>query len=124
MSILLYALFFLSGIAGQVTTGGVPVPGATVTAIRGENRIFTITDQQGKYTLPPSVDDSWAVQIEVLGFATCKGSGSTASWQLKLLSFEEMHADIIKPEPPNVAMSGSASELEAKPSVNESTKCH
>jgi trimeric autotransporter adhesin len=110
MPILLYALFFLGGISGQATTEGVPVPGATVTATQGENRIVTITDQQGKYTLPASVDDSWTVQIEMQGFYPCKGAASTASWELKLLPFEEMHADIIKPEPHNAAI------LETKPS--------
>ena len=32
---------------GQVTFGGLPVPGATVTATKGDKRLGAVTDQQG-----------------------------------------------------------------------------
>jgi trimeric autotransporter adhesin len=116
MSILLYALFFLGGIAGQVTTGGVPVPGAAVIATQGENRLITITNQRGEYILPAAVDNSWTVQVEMLGFVPCKGAASTTTWELKLLPFEEMHAEVVKPEP-----SGTVAPAEAQPGF---TKLH
>ena len=31
--------------------GGLPVPGATVTASRGAEQVVTVTDQQGSYRL-------------------------------------------------------------------------
>ncbi len=99
MSIILCAILFLSGIVGQVITGGVPVPGATVTATKGESRFITITNQRGEYVLPDSVDSTWTVQIEMQGFATCNGIASTTAWEMKLLPFEEMHAEVIRPEP-------------------------
>jgi hypothetical protein len=35
---------------GQVTFGGFPVPGATVTATQGTNKVATVTDQEGIYS--------------------------------------------------------------------------
>jgi hypothetical protein len=101
---------FLSGITGHVSTGDVPVPGAVVTATRGNNRFVTITNQHGEYFLPAAEDDTWIVQIEMLGFATSKGAASTTSWELKLLPFEEIPAAVVKPEP-----SGVVAPAEAQP---------
>jgi trimeric autotransporter adhesin len=74
--LLLIALAPRAGIAasayqGQVTTGGdVPVPGAMVTAVRGEITVRTITDQDGVYRFADLADGVWAVTIEMAGFAT------------------------------------------------------
>ncbi len=35
---------------GQVTFNGVPVPGATVTAIQGDKKLIAVTDLQGVYS--------------------------------------------------------------------------
>ena len=38
--------------SGQVTFGGLPVPGATVTATAGDKKLVTATDEQGVFRLP------------------------------------------------------------------------
>ena len=48
---------------GQVTTGGVPVPGATVTATHGDRQVVTVTDQRGVYRLPELADGVWTAEI-------------------------------------------------------------
>jgi hypothetical protein len=42
---------------GQVAFGGLPVPGATVTATQGERKFVAITDQQGIFSFPWQLDD-------------------------------------------------------------------
>src|SRR5690349_13400463 len=54
---------------GQVVFGGVPVPGATVTATHGEKEFVTITDPMGMYVLPDLPEGTWSIEIEMLGFA-------------------------------------------------------
>ena len=39
---------------GRVLFGGLPVPGATVTASRDTEQVVTVTDQQGGYRLAAS----------------------------------------------------------------------
>ncbi len=58
---------------GQVTFGGLPVPGVAVTAAQGDRKFTAITDQQGVYTFPELPEGNseahWTVRIEMLGFA-------------------------------------------------------
>src|ERR1700748_1297135 len=63
---------FASEHHGQVSFGGVPVPGVTVTAIQGNKRTVTVTDQQGLYTFPDLADGSWTIEAEMTGFAAVK----------------------------------------------------
>jgi len=80
---------------GQVTFGGVPVPGATVTAMQGDKSFVAITDLRGVYSYPDLPDGSWMVQVEMPGFATLQGDASTTSWELKMLPMEEIHAEVV-----------------------------
>jgi hypothetical protein len=81
---------------GQITFNGLPVPGATVTASQGERKIATTTDQQGIYRFADLADGSWSISVQMLGFAPLTrdvviGTESTpATWELMLLSFEEI----------------------------------
>jgi hypothetical protein len=81
---------------GQVTFGGGPVPGATVTATRAEKRLVAITDQQGIYTFADLEDGVWTFRVDMFGFATQTQDITVASdtpspvWELKLLPFEEI----------------------------------
>src|SRR4051794_3395305 len=95
---LLLALARLSGAAhhGQVTFGGLPVPGATVTASQGDKKVTAVTDPQGVYSFHDLPDGTWTLQIEMLCFAPIKqevaiAPGAPASeWQLKMLPLEEL----------------------------------
>ena len=53
---------------GQVIFGGVPVPGATVIAIAGEQRLATSTDAQGIFRFTDIADGAWSIRIEMRGF--------------------------------------------------------
>ena len=81
---------------GHVSFGGVPVPGATVTAIRDDRHLVTVTDQQGVYRFADLADGVWTLRIEMLGFATIVQDitimidSPPSTWELKLLPFEEI----------------------------------
>src|SRR5213592_4465662 len=103
MTAVIFILWLLVQHVGQVTFGGVPVPGATVTLMQGDKSLVAITDPMGVYSFPDLPDGSWTVQVEMPGFATLHGDTSTAAWELKMLPLEEIHADVVHaaaPAPP------------------------
>src|SRR5262245_61831610 len=87
---------------GQVTIVGVPVPGVTVTAARGDKKIVAVTDAQGTYLFPDLQDGAWTIQVEMLGFAPAMQEivimpdAPALQWELKMLAFDEIHAEVIR----------------------------
>lgn len=85
---------------GQVTFGGVPLPGAIVTAIQGTEHFTTTCDQQGFYSFPQLANGKWTLQVQMTGFVTVKqdvlmGPKTLAGkWDLKLVPLEKMRAAI------------------------------
>jgi hypothetical protein len=82
---------------GQVTFGGLPVPGATVTATLGDRKFVTITDLQGLYDFPDLTDGNCTIEIQMLGFETVKNTASPATaakWELKLLPLDRIKAQV------------------------------
>ncbi|HUJ49029.1 MAG TPA: carboxypeptidase regulatory-like domain-containing protein [Bryobacteraceae bacterium] len=83
---------------GQVKFGGLPVPGATVTATQNEKALTVITDSQGSYSFPDLADGTWTIQVEMQGFAAIKQAVTVArdapasQWDLKMLPLNEMKA--------------------------------
>jgi len=57
---------------GQVTFGGLPVPGATITATQGGKKFATSTDQLGLYSFPDLADGKWTMEVEMTGFSIIK----------------------------------------------------
>ena len=100
--LLVWALAWLSvaGLAmaseyhGQVTFGGLPVPGTTVkvTATQGNKTAIAITDTQGLYSFPDLTDGTWTIEIEMTGFAPVKQEVTVApnaaagAFEMKLLT--------------------------------------
>jgi trimeric autotransporter adhesin len=91
---------------GQVKFGGLPVPGATVTATQGDRTLVAIADKDGNYSFADLPDGVWNFQVEMLGFAPIKqevtisaGEGAP-EWDLKMLSFDEIKASAAPPPPP------------------------
>ncbi len=86
---------------GQVTFGGLAVPGATVTATQGDKQLATTTDPQGLYSFPDLADGKWTIEVRMTGFATIKqdvviGPNAPAGkWELKLLPLEQMKAEVV-----------------------------
>ncbi len=80
---------------GQVVFGGLPVPGATVTATKGDRRVTTITDARGDYSFPDLADGVWTIQVDMTCFSAIRQEVTVAPetmpsrWELKLLPFAE-----------------------------------
>jgi hypothetical protein len=76
---------------GIVKSGGLPIPGATVTATQGDKKMVTTTDDQGAYSFPELADGTWTIEIEMLGFAKLsrevgiESDAPIAEWGLKFL---------------------------------------
>jgi hypothetical protein len=93
---------------GVVTTGGVPIPGATVAAVRGERTIAASTDEDGRFRLMLAEDGVWQVRVEMRGFApltrdlTWPAEGP-AVFELALLPFAEIAREAIVARPPEPA---------------------
>jgi trimeric autotransporter adhesin len=87
---------------GQVTFAGLPVPGATVTAIQGDTQRATVTDQQGVYHLANLADGAWTIRIEMLGFAPFSQgitipAEAPSTFTLRLLPFDQITAGLPPP---------------------------
>jgi hypothetical protein len=92
--------------SGQVTFGGLPVPGATVTASSGDRRLVTATDDQGIFQLPDATEGVWTIRVDMLGFAiltreiTVTAEPQPSAWVLALKPFEEITRDVpLRPAP-------------------------
>src|SRR5215472_6955420 len=83
---------------GNVTFGGLPVPGATVTATQGDKKVTAVTDPQGAYTFADLADGAWSMQVEMLCFAPIKqdvnvaAGAAAAEWKLTLLPLDDLKA--------------------------------
>jgi trimeric autotransporter adhesin len=75
---------------GVVTFHGLPLPGAVVTAIQGDNKFTTSTGDDGAYSFRDLPDGNWTVTVELTGFVKASREiGVTAdapapTWELKL----------------------------------------
>src|SRR5450631_152403 len=57
---------------GMVKFGGLPLPGATVTAAQGDKKLVTTTDPQGVYTFADLPDGAWTIEVDMLCFTPMK----------------------------------------------------
>jgi hypothetical protein len=55
---------------GQVLANGVPVPGATVKASKGEVSLVTLTDEAGRYKLDGITDGQWTLEVKMFRFGS------------------------------------------------------
>ena len=94
---------------GTIKSGGLPVPGASVTAIKGDKKLFTTTDENGRYAFADLADGSWTIEVEMLGFAKLSNEVGIAfdapapEWNLKFLSMSAITAAAATPAAANVA---------------------
>jgi hypothetical protein len=99
-----------SGYHGQVSFGGLPVPGATVTATRGDHKLVAITDQTGVFSFPDLADGGWTITIEMQCFSTIQqdviigpnAQAKATNWELQLLSLDQIKNQTA-PTPASVA---------------------
>src|SRR5207302_412733 len=89
---------------GLVKFSGLPVPGATVTAVQGDKRLVAVTDPQGTYSFADLADGNWTIKVEMLCFTPVEREVAIApgapapEWELKMLPFDEIKANA--PPPP------------------------
>lgn len=57
-------------LSGRVLFSGVAVPGATVTAIRGDRSVATVSDEEGTFRFANLDDGLWTLRVEMRGFVT------------------------------------------------------
>ncbi len=57
---------------GVVTYGGLPLPGATITATQGTKTLTAVSDQDGAFQFDDLADGQWTIQISMQLFATLK----------------------------------------------------
>ncbi len=90
---------------GVVKFGGLPVPGATVTASQADKKLSAVTDDQGVYTFPNLTDGLWNIEVDMLCFEPIKREIAVAAdapspqWDLKLQSFDAIKASAPPPPP-------------------------
>jgi len=106
---------------GQVSFGGFPVPGATVTLTSGVEHRSTVTNAEGRFSFPDLSTGKWTLEVSMLCFADLKRtitipqSHTNASLELELLPRDQIRSltqpapHIATPQPPDVATQPSSS---------------
>src|ERR1039457_4725527 len=87
---------------GTVKCGGLPVPGASVTAIQGDKKLLTTTDENGRYSFADLSNGAWTIEVEMLGFAKLSNEigvafdAPPAEWSFKFLPMSAIMATAIQ----------------------------
>jgi hypothetical protein len=109
---------------GTVKFSGLPVPGATITAVQGDKKFVAVTDQQGAYSFADLPDGLWNLQVEMLCFATLKQEVGIApnspspEWELKLLPLDEIKASAPAPAAAPAASPAAAATAASASAMN------
>ena len=83
---------------GVVTFGGLPLPGATITATQGTKTETAVSDADGAFQFDDLADGMWTIDIQMQTFApvhaevTIAPSVPAAAYELKLLSPDQIKA--------------------------------
>jgi len=81
---------------GQVRFGELPAPGAVVQATQADKTFRTLTDANGRYSLPQLNDGIWSIQVEAPGFesirrdVTILPDAPVMQWELRMLPIERI----------------------------------
>ncbi|HUI77469.1 MAG TPA: carboxypeptidase regulatory-like domain-containing protein [Bryobacteraceae bacterium] len=111
---------------GQVQFGGLPVPGATITATSANKTLTAVTDPQGSYIFPDLADGVWKLKIEMLGFAPIQEdvavapNAPAARWDLHMLPLADMKA--VAATPPAAPAAAPTPAAAAVPTTVPNTK--
>ena len=114
-----------SDLSGRVVFSGLAVPGATVTAIRGENSLSTVSDEEGAFRFGNLDDGSWTLRVEMRGFVTLNqdvtlpSSGPPIVFTLTMRPYEEIaaHSPAAGAAAPgsSTAPTGTTAEVDTSP---------
>ena len=94
-------------LAGLVRFGGVPVPGAVVTATRDDRTRSTISDDAGAFRFGGLDDGAWTIRVEMSGFVSVNrevtlprpANAEPLTFDLALRPYSEMAALAATPAP-------------------------
>ncbi len=84
--------------AGNVTFGGLPLPGATIIATQGARRFTVTSDQSGRFRFDDLPDGPWSIEISMQCFVSVRAQVTIApsvvpgTWELKLLPTQQLMA--------------------------------
>jgi hypothetical protein len=98
LALLSAASVFAREFHGAITYGGLPLPGATVTATHDGKKLTTITDQGGLYHFDDLADGAWTIQVEMQCFepvhvdVTVAANAQPANFDMKLLPTDQLMA--------------------------------
>jgi hypothetical protein len=102
---------------GLVTSGGLPVPGATVTVTQGSKKLVAVTDLQGFFSFPTLTDGAGTIQVTMTGFAPTKQevtitpNAAMGKWELKQLSLDQIRSTLKPVLSAGIAVTQTRSEL-------------
>src|SRR5262249_22075852 len=97
---------------GTVKSGGLPLPGVTITMTKGDKKLVTTTDERGTYSFPDLADGVWNLEIEMFGFAKITRdigiapNAPSPEWELKLLPLAALKQELA-PRPERTEESGA-----------------
>ena len=83
---------------GEVTFGGLPLPGVSITATQGDRTLATSTGERGEYSFADLPAGKWSLHVQKLGFAPVTqeidpGAGlPAAAIDLTMLALDEIEA--------------------------------
>ena len=90
---------------GQITFGGLPVPGATIIATQGSKTFSVTSDEGGVFHFDDLPDGQWKIEVKMLCFETIDADVmiapkmSAAKYELKLLPTDQLKALATAPPP-------------------------
>lgn len=91
---------------GQISFGGLPIPGVTVTATREGRTIAVTSDEGGVFHFDDLADGQWKIEVKMQCFETIDADVTiapgmpAAKWELKLLPAGQLRALAQTPPPP------------------------
>ncbi|HTX36352.1 MAG TPA: carboxypeptidase regulatory-like domain-containing protein [Bryobacteraceae bacterium] len=94
---------------GVVKFGGLPLPGATVTATQDDKKLEAITDQNGIYSFPELKDGIWTIKVEMLCFkpevkeVAVAPDAPSPVWDMQLLPVDQIKPVAETPAAPPAA---------------------
>lgn len=110
---------------GQVTFGGLPVPGVTIAATQGAKKFATVSDQGGVYSFADLPDGNWKIQVEMQCFSSMQAEVTISpntppgSFELSLLPVDQLLAQTkLKQAPPVTTSELAAPSVPAKPQTS------
>lgn len=114
---------------GQVTFGGLPVPGATITATQGTKKFTTASDQGGVYSFADLVDGPWKIDVEMQCFATIHADVTVSAntpvgqFELHALPMDELMAQTkLTQAPPTILPTLVAPDAAKKADTSSATE--